>query len=175
MAKATRDAGGEAQTAEEVRVGRAVSEALAKRLVSELHKKGIPAYRATPKSPVGRDTLQVKGEFLQVDEGDQTVRTVVGFGLGGTEVRTRIWGIQNGKVVAEAYTVAKSSLKPGMAVTLGAGAAADKLATSAAVGAGTTVASEVFFTNVEADARRTAKKVAERIHEAYIQRGWLRE
>jgi hypothetical protein len=58
-------------------------------------------------------------------------------------------------------------------VTLGAGAAAGTAATAAAIAAGTTTASELLLTSVEADARRTARELADRIIRAYRERGWL--
>jgi len=153
------------QTKEEIKVGRIVADALSKYLVAELQKMDIAAFRAKPGSSPTETTLVISGQFLQVDQGNRTVRTLVGFGLGGTELRTRVDAYQGGELIAEAYTRSKSGLKPGMAVMAPAGAAA--------VAGGTTVVSEVFLSTVEADARRTAKAVAKEIGKAYVRKGWL--
>jgi hypothetical protein len=81
----------------------------------------------------------------------------------------------DGQLVAEADTAAESGKKPGVAVTLGAGAVAGTAATAAVVAAGTTAASELLLTSVEADAKRTAREIADRIIRAYRERGWLAE
>ncbi len=171
-ARISRESSGVTQTEEEIRVGRAVAASLSKHLVKELRDKGINAVHEHEAMPPTARTVVVTGDFLHVDQGDRTKRSVVGFGLGGTEVRTRIRAFQNKKLVSEAHTVAKSGLKPGMLLTIPAGAAAGSAATAAAVSTGTTAASELFFSTVESDAKRTAKKVAKRIDTAYRRRGW---
>jgi len=52
----------------------------------------------------------------------------------------------------------KSRRKPGLAETMGAGAAAGHPAVSAAVSSGLAFASEEFSANVDADAERTANQ-----------------
>ena len=79
----------------------------------------------------------------------------------------------NRRLIAQAFTEAKSGLKPGAAVTFGAGAAAGAAGTAAVATTGTTAASEMLDATVKADAQRTAKKIAEKIVEAYKKRGWL--
>ena len=101
------------------------------------------------------------------------MRPLFGFGAGASEVRTRVQVWMDGQLVAEAETEAKSGKKPGAAVTLGAGAAMGTAATAAAVAAGTTGVSEMLLTSVEADAKRTARELADRIIRAYRERGWL--
>jgi hypothetical protein len=168
-----RDAQGELASSDDLKLGRAASDALAKELVARLRDAGIPAVRATPATPIDADTAVIVGEFLTLDEGNQTMRTLVGFGAGASEVRTRAQAWVGGQLVAEAETVARSGRKPGAAVTLGAGAAVGSAATAAAVAAGTTGVSELFLTSVQADARRTGGELADRVIRAYRERGWL--
>jgi hypothetical protein len=113
------------------------------------------------------------GRFVTLDEGNQTLRTLIGFGIGGSEVRTQARIYQRGMLIAEADTSANSGYKPGAAVTLGAGAAAGTAAVAAGVATGTTAVSEVFLTSVEQASRRTAREIAHKIEAAYEQRGWL--
>jgi len=172
LAKTMRDDGNRTPNAEEMQVGSVVSEKLAVTLVDELRQVGIPAVRPSPAIKLSPTTVILKGEFLTVDQGNQTERVWVGFGLGGSELKTRIQAIQNGQLLAQADTRTKSSLKPGMLVSAGASAAAET-GTAVAVGAATTGLNEAFFATVEADARRTAKEVAKKIENAYKERGWL--
>jgi hypothetical protein len=77
-------------------------------------------------------------------------------------------------VVTEGEVQTTSSLKPGLLTSLGVGAATGSLAVAAAIGGGTAVASEALLVSVEADAKRAAKAVADRLIQAYKDRGWLR-
>ncbi len=172
-----RDVQGTSQTKEEVRVGRAVAEALSKKLVEELRGKGITAYRARFAPPATTTTASILGQFRQIDQGNRTLRTVVGFGLGGSQLGTSIQVYQGkgqeAKLVSKAETMTESSLKPGMGVLFPIGAAAGTVATAAAVSGTTTVASEKFFATVEEDAKRTAEEIAKRIITYYTRHGWL--
>jgi hypothetical protein len=114
----------------------------------------------------------LNGDFMSIDQGDQSKRVWLGFGLGGSEIRTRVQAMQGGQLVAQAQTTTNSSLKPGMLTSIGVGAAAESGA-AVAVGAAGTGLSEAFLTTVEADARRTAKEIAKKMKTAYVERGWL--
>jgi len=172
LAKTMRDAEGKTPNEEEAQVGRLVAEKLAVTLVEELKEAGIAATRPGPTVKPTSTTVILNGEFLTVDQGNQSARVWVGFGLGGSELRTRIQAIQSGELIAQADTSTKSSLKPGMLTSAGASAAAGT-GTAVAVGAVGTGLSETFTATVEADARRTAKEVAKKIRKGYEERGWL--
>lgn len=165
------------QTEEEIKVGKAVARALADSLVSELRGRGIDAHLASKSPPAGETTASIRGRFLHIDQGDRTMRTVIGFGLGGSQVRTHVQVFQgsdnNPRLVAEGETVTQSGLKPGMGPMVGVGAIAGRAATAAAVSGATTVVSETFFQTVEADAKRTAKEIADHITGYYKERGWI--
>lgn len=167
-----RAAMGEASSTGEKKIGRAASNALAEELVKKLNGYGIDAARAAHDSAITPTTLVIIGRFVSVDEGNQTMRNVIGFGAGASEVRTQARAYMGGQLVASAETVAKGNKKPGAAVTLGAGAAAGAAASAAVMAAGTTAASELT-SSAEADARRTGAALAEQIREAYESRGWL--
>lgn len=164
---------GEVASTEAVAVGHAAADALADELVKQLNDKRIPALRGTRSTQVSSITAIIVGQFRTLDEGNQTLRTLVGFGLGGSEVRTRTEVYQGGVLIAVADTLANSGYKPGAAVTLGVGAAAGNAAVAAGVAAGTTTVSELFLTSVNAGARRTAREIADEIEKAYEKRGWL--
>lgn len=167
--------GGRSVSEEEVRIGRAVADALSRHLVEELRSAGIQAERFTDASAIDRDTLVVMGQFLSVDEGSRAKRSLVGFGLGASKLHTHVEAWYGGRLVAEAETSSRSNLKPGLAVMLPAGAAAGTLAVTAAVASAATVGSETVSTTIEAEARRTAKAIGQEIRSAYQRRGWLED
>ena len=168
------------RTDQERAIGRQVSEALAKHLITEIQKLGLNAVRAGDAPSESGNNLAVQGQFISIDEGNRTERVVIGLGLGRSDVRTKVqvYDFANGKkTVADQFEVdAKSGRKPGAAETMGVGAAAGHLATSAAVSGGLAVGSEEFSANVDADADRTAKSIAKQLKTFFVPRdGFSRE
>jgi hypothetical protein len=159
---------------EERRVGAAVATVVEEETVRLLRAAGIPAYVDSYAPTATRTTALLQGQFLRVDEGDRTQRVWLGFGLGGARVHMKVQVRQGEVVVTEGEVQTSSSLKPGMLTSLGVGAATGSLAMSAAIGGGTAVASEALLVSVEADAKRAAKAVADRLIQAYKERGWVR-
>ena len=102
---------------------------------------------------------------------------VIGLGAGQSDVRTAVQVSEvypEGRRVVDEFEInAKSGYKPGMAETMGLGAAAGHLAVSAAVSTAGAVASEAFGDDVKADAERTAAKVATLLSGFFAQQGWI--
>jgi hypothetical protein len=145
----------DAQTDEEIQVGKAMAKALTGSVVRELRSRGIEnVYRAADASAPGEDTASIKGRFLRLGQGG---RTVGGFSLGSGQVRTHIWMFQGAgltlRLVAENETATPSDLKRGIGTGLGSG--------------------ESTFAAVETDASRIAKEVADRVVEYSRRRGWV--
>lgn len=165
------------RSAEEKSVGQAVANALARHLVEELQSLGIPAMRASGPLPAWGDTLEITGQFISIDEGNRTERVVIGLGAGRTDIKTYVdvyYAQSGGRTnVARFETDARSGYKPGMAETLGAGAAAGHLVGAAAVSGGLAIGSEEFTATVEADAKRTAKKIANQLRDFFVNEGWM--
>ena len=172
MQKAMRDDSSRSLSTEENQVGHLVANKLAEELVKELRKEGIAAVRPGSQVSPSSSTGFLTGQFVTIDQGNQTKRNMIGFGLGGTELRTRIQLSQGGQLIAEGETATKSSLKPGMLVSAGAAGAAQSVV-PLVVGGAAVVVSENFTATVEADASRTAKEIAKRMKKAYQDRGWL--
>ena len=135
---------GEVTATDAQKVGHAAANALADELVKKLVEKGIPAVRGDRSTPVSSSTAIVVGQFQTLDESHPTGRTLVGFGLGGSEVRAHVQVYQGGVLIGETDTSAD-----------------------------TTTVSEQIMTSVDAEARRTARQIADEIQEAYGRRGWL--
>ncbi len=160
----------------ERQVGQAVASALSRRLVEEIQKLGFPAERAVSGASIPPNSLAVDGQFVTIDEGNRLRRMVIGLGAGGTTVQTQVQvheATPDGlHLVAEFATVAESSRKPGMAETMGAGAALSGVETAAAVGGAADVAGE-FGSSVEADANRTAEQIATKLAAVFREQGWI--
>ena len=165
-------------SAEREKVGHAVAEALAKKLVTKVQAMGLPAEFATGPVPAATGSmLGISGQFLAIDEGNRAERVVIGLGAGRSNVRTAVQVAElfpEGRRLVESFEVdAKSGRKPGAAETMGVGAAAGNLAVAGAVSAAGTVASEAFGANVEADAERTAAKIATVLQSLFQRQGWV--
>jgi hypothetical protein len=169
---------GTTESAERREVGRAVADKLADHLVTKIQALGLPAERASGPAPRdGVPTLVIEGQFLAIDEGSRTARVVIGLGAGKSEVRTAVHAIEilpEGSRLLDTFEIdAKSDSTPGMAETMGAGAAAGHLAASAAVSVAKSAADEEFGADVEADAARTAEKIAKVMGDFFASQGWI--
>ncbi len=114
--------------------------------------------------------------LLSVDEGDQSKRMVIGFGAGASELRVDVQVYQEtefgARRISEGEADASGSKMPGMAVPVGAGAAAGRAATSAAISGAMSVTREIRG-GMSADTKRLAEKIADRAEAFYQRQGWL--
>jgi hypothetical protein len=172
-AQALRGVQGRTLNAEERTVGAAVATVMEEETVRLLRQAGIPAYVDSYAPTASETTALLQGQFLSVDQGDRTQRVLVGFGLGGSKLQIKMQVLQGGLVVAEGEVQTTSDLKPGMVASLGVGAAAGSIGTSAAIGGALAVGSEALLVSVEKDAKRAAKAVSDRVIQGYKDRGWL--
>jgi len=167
LASAVRDSSDGAVTEDEAKLGHMVADKLAGHLVEELQNAGINAGRANPSIVPTATTVILHGEFVTVDQGNQSARVWIGFGMGGSKLQTRIQAYQNNVLVAAGDTSTSSSLKPGMVVGIASGGA------GIAIGAAAGGVSEAFLATLDADAKRTAKEVAAKVKAFYVDRGWM--
>ena len=139
------------QSAEEVRVGRTLADAIANNLVSELRDRGIKANLARADAPPEENTIWIYGRFMHAESPRSS--NVVGGYLFGDPLRTRVMIFQgsgsNLQFIAQADTATPTGLKGGMAP-------------------------EAEKTTVDADAKRVAKEAAERIADYYRKHGLLK-
>jgi len=166
------------ESTERREVGRAVADALADNLVKKIQELGLPAERMSGPAPQdGVTTVLVDGQFLAIDEGSRTARVVIGLGAGKSEVRTAVQVVEvfpGGSRLLDTFEVdAKSGSTPGMAETMGAGAAAGHLAVSAAASVAKATVSEKFGDDVDADAERSAGEIAKVLAGYFERQGWI--
>jgi hypothetical protein len=165
------------RTDEEKAIGHQVADALANKLVEQIRALGLLAHRATGDVPKTGNLFAIKGQFVSIDEGNRTERAIIGLGLGRTDVATTVQcydftnGVKNLAISFE--TDAKSGRKPGLAESMGVGAITGHLVVASAVGVGGDVASEKLSANVEADAERTANKIAAQLKDYFAGQGWI--
>lgn len=156
--------------------GHAVAGAIAVTLVQELRKLGLPAVRADTTAPAtGGNTLLIDGQLLSVDEGNRTRRNLIGLGAGHSTVEADLQlyyqsaGSQP-RLIEGFDAVAESSRKPGAAETMGVGAATGRVAESAALGAGTSLA---LSGDAASDGERMARQVVATLKPFFVRQGWL--
>jgi len=170
---------GSSRTEQEIQLGHKAARALSDELVKRINAMGLPARRVAGAPMNWANAILIEGQFLSIDAGNRTERTVIGLGAGRSDVQALVQVYQaqpTGMARLEEFsTSAKSGYKPGAAETMGMGAAAGTLAVSAAVTAGGAIASEALGVNVEADARRTASSVAEQLESYFAQQGWIQQ
>jgi hypothetical protein len=166
---------GSSQTADELKVGRSVADALAVELVAALEGLQLPVDRAGT-APVADRTLAIEGQFVSIDEGNRLRRVAIGLGAGASDVRAHAQiylGTPAGpRLLDEFETEASSSRKPGAAVTMGASSAVGAGMAAARAAEGGVQAATVPQDTAEADAKRTAAELAKRVQQIFADRGW---
>lgn len=156
-----------------------VQDAAANEIVSRLQTAGLAATRASGAAPAGRDALVIKGRFEHVDAGDKARRVVIGLGAGKSTVSVAIevWYLAadgRTELIETSESSADSGRAPGLAESLGAGAVADHLAQSAAVGGLVHHDAEAKRTPPVDEARRIGDAVADEVRKLCVARGWLK-
>lgn len=156
-----------------------VQDAAANEIVSRLQAAGLVAMRVSGTAPPGRDALVVKGRFERVDAGNKARRVVIGLGAGKSTVSVAIevWYLAadgRTELVETSESSADSGRAPGLAESLGAGAAADHIAQSAAVGGVVHHDAEAKRTPPVDEARRIGDAAADEVRKLCVARGWLK-
>ncbi|KML16395.1 MULTISPECIES: DUF4410 domain-containing protein [Burkholderia] len=176
IAKLTTLASGSSADVQRQQSALTTRERLADALVRELRSQGIPALRGPV--PDGRDVLVIEGRFESIDAGNRRRRTLIGLGAGKSEVKasvTVLFRPAHGapQPLGTFSSSANSGHLPGMVETAGVGAAAGRLATSAAVGAGLHGVSEAKHDTVVSDTDRLARSIAKQLATQNAANAWL--
>jgi len=178
-ARITREFGDTSLTDEQQNALRQVRMAITQDLVRRLREYGLPAEAAardTP-APVG-NIVVVQGAIVSVDEGNRTRRTLIGLGAGASSVGVDAQvlyrqGYEAPRLLESFSASADSGHTPGMAETMGAGAAADRLAASAVAGTGLHAVSERRSAGDDDNARRIADALAPQLGQYFARLGWI--
>jgi hypothetical protein len=168
---------GMTRTAEEIKVGHKVADALSEELVKKIRSFGLWAERGFG-YPYGKaKDLMIKGQLLSIDEGNRTERVVIGLGAGRTSIQANAQvyemtpqGLQE---VDSLRGSGKSGFKPGMGEMMGLGAITGHLLASTVVSGALAAGTEMTTATVEADAKRLAEKIAADLGKFFVDQGWI--
>jgi hypothetical protein len=168
---------GSSPTAQEIKLGHKVAEAVADELVKKIRSYGLWAERGFG-YPYGKGkVLMVKGQFVSIDQGNRTERVAVGLGAGRSDVQANVQVYeltpQGLKEVDTLRGTAKSGYKPGMAEMMGVGGIAGHLLVSTVVSGTVAGVSEMTSATVEADGKRLADKIAVDLGNFFVNQAWI--
>ena len=168
---------GSSRTAEEIKVGHKVADAVADELVKKIRSYGLMAERAFGLPQGKGKVLMVKGQLLSIDEGNRTERVAIGLGAGRTSVQANVQVYEmtpeGMKQVDDMRGTAKSGGKPGMAEMMGVGAIAGHVLTSTVVSGAVAGGSEMTSATVEADGKRLADNIAQDLGKFFVGQDWI--
>ena len=168
---------GTSRTAEEIKVGHKVADAVAEELVKKIRSYGLMADRGFGLPQAKGKTYLIKGQLLSIDEGNRTERVVIGLGAGRTSVQANVQVYEltpeGMKRVDDMRGTAKSGYKPGMGEMMGVGAIAGHLLMSTAVSGTLAGTSEVTSATVEGDGKRLAEDIAKDLGNFFIDQDWI--
>ena len=153
-----------------------IADVVANRVVAELQELDLPAMRWRGPPPVGNDIYTFEGQFLTIDDGNATQPTIIGFGVGGTELRVLVqaYRVNAGRkeLLGVAEVSSESSSRPDLASTLRVGSAMSGIATAAAVQTGVGVVTEMN-TDVRHGAEDTAEAIIDLLEPRMEDQGWF--
>lgn len=165
------------QSAEDLSLGRELGAQVAKDLVEELQKMGLPAVSANGQPPPQLNDIAVIGYFVSIDRGSIAKRFAIGFGSGAPELATAVevyvMSSQGLRRLGAGEINSAGSKGPGMAAPLAVAAA-----TGNPIGLIVSTAAKVEGqvsgrTTIEGSARRTAKEIAEQLKAGAQRQGWI--
>ena len=177
FAKIERNIENNSQTAEEIQLGRQVSDALATELFQKISNMGLYPVRADPSLQPTPGSILITGYFVDIDEGNRLQRNVIGLGMGKSYLDSKVrvlapspTGYQE-LIAFDAH--ADSGEMPGAAVMGPAGAAAG--AGTAAVIATNAVAGGIksYKSASVEQAKKMADKIAAQLATYFAQQGWI--
>jgi hypothetical protein len=136
-------------------LGREMGVLISDALVDGFWKRGIHAEPADERTDLRSGDLVLTGQFLTIDAGNDVARFVIGFGVGASELRTRVQlhrvEGESASLLEEFHTVAESSRRPSVTTAI-PGDAGD---------------------SVEATGRRTARSILDHVTRFYVGQEWL--
>ena len=90
FAKIERNIENNSQTAEEIQLGREVSDAMATELTQKIAALGLYPVRADQSLQVTPGSILITGYFVDIDEGNRLQRNVIGLGMGQSKLDSKV-------------------------------------------------------------------------------------
>lgn len=158
--------------------GHEAAQILADNLVTRLRALGFQVEQLPRGSAAPPGALVVDGSFVNIDEGNRLRRLAIGFGAGASKLDTEVnvSQIVDGapNQLLEFKTHAESGKMPGAAMTLGAGAAAQRGLTVAAGAASAGLAGvKTYRSTMGFLADSTAKQITAYFSQYAANQGWI--
>jgi hypothetical protein len=164
-------------TDEEVAVGRQLGVSIAAQLVADIGEMGLPAVQVSTQPVLKVNDIVIRGYLVSIEQGSTAKRMTVGFGSGGSEMRT----------VVEGYQMTASGLRKLGSATLGSegskgpGAAVGGAAwlitgnpVGLIVGGGMKIYGEASGNaTIEGRAKATAKEISDQLKIRFQEEGWI--
>jgi hypothetical protein len=148
-------------------------------LAGKLRAYGLPVQQTASSHAGGGNEVPAQGQIVSINEGNRTRHTLIGLGAGKSSVTAdaQLHYVATASRAPRLLTgfegAADSGRAPGMAETLGVGAAADRAAAAAGAGAGLHGVSEARRTGDEENAAHLADGLAKQIGALAISQGWI--
>jgi hypothetical protein len=176
-ARVMRVASDQPLSAQEMRAAQDTQAALAEHIVERLRKYGLPAEIAASTVAGGNDLL-VQGQIVSIDQGNRTRRILIGLGAGKSSIGadTQIYRLTETappRFMMAFSGEADSGRMPGAAETMGAGAAAQRIGTSAVLTGATHAGAETRRATDTAEAGNLANEIASRVGQFAVAQGWI--
>jgi hypothetical protein len=165
------------QTAEQIAEGKELGAEIASQLAAQIRAMGMPGLQATPGAVPQVNDLVIRGYLLSIKEGSAAKRVIIGFGAGGSELRTLVEGFQvtpQGQRKLGSGTVDSGGSKtPGAALGI-----ATFLATANPAGLIISSGAKVYGeasgkSTVKGRAGATATEIAKVLKQRFAAQGWI--
>jgi hypothetical protein len=176
-ARIMRATGDQPLGAQEIQAAQDTRAALAERLVDRLRKYGLPAELAVNETG-GDSGLLLQGQIVSIDQGNRTRRLLIGLGAGKSSISADAQLYALSRTAAPRFLTsfegtADSGRAPGAAETMDAGAAAQRIGTSAVLSGATHGVAETKRATDTAEASQMADAIAQRIGDMAVTQGWI--
>ena len=164
-------------TSEQIQAGHLLGAQIADALVAQIRDMGLPAVAALSGGRPRVGDIVIRGYLVSIDEGSTAKRMLIGFGAGGSELRTAVEGYQmtaNGLRKLGSGTVDSGGSKgPGAAAP-----AAVAVATGNPIGLIVSGGMKIYgeasgSSTLEGRAKATAKEIAGVLKTRFQQQGWI--
>jgi hypothetical protein len=165
------------QSAEEIQVAREVSDAMATELTQKIAAMGLNPVRADQTLRPSQGSIVITGAFVNIDEGNQAQRSVVGLGMGQSSLDSKVVVLapspSGDQELLSFDAHADSGDMPGAAVMGPAGAAAGAgTAAIVATNAATGVVKSYKSASAQ-QAKKMAENIAAQLATYFAQQGWI--
>jgi hypothetical protein len=169
---------GQPMSALEMQAARVAQAALDDTLAAQLASYGLPVQRLPAGAVPPPGTLLVQGQIISVNEGNRTRRRLIGLGAGKSSVSADaqlyyVTDPMQPRFLKSFTGTADSGRMPGGAETMGAGAAADRLTTSAAMTGAAHAGTEERRDSDQSNADKLAQALARQIGTFAAGQGWI--